>query len=106
MLLRPQRPIGQIYVEAATQAIALATRAEQLAETVKDKKDKNQARDNAAFARRFANKAQKASTMVVTLMNDGELKAYCQRFDKVFEQFIQFAASCEKELNEIEERAK
>jgi len=104
--LTPSRAIGQIYMDAAIQARLLANRATELGQRVKDKKDKNICRDNAEFAIRFANKATKASERTVTLLNDGALKDYCRQFDKVFLQFVQFAEECEKELNEIEQRAK
>lgn len=100
--LRPPRPIAQIYLEAAKVAIQLATRAELLEQQTYDKKHKNLARDNAAFARRFAAKAEKAAQMTFTIMDDGALKSYCSRFDKVFEQFVKFAEKAEKELEEIE----
>jgi hypothetical protein len=93
--------IGQIYTEFATHAITIATRAHTISAQLSGH-DKDLALDHAAFARRFAVKAQKASERVITIMNDGALKDYCAKFDRVLEQFVKFAEIAEKDLERLE----
>jgi len=104
--IKPPRSMSQIYYDFAANALKLAARADAVADFAKTKEDKDIAVGSAAFARRFSKKAFKAGETVICLMNDGELKAYCQQFDTVLAQFVAFAEKAEKELYAIEQRLK
>ena len=99
--LRPARPVRQIYLDAQKAALKLAAKAEKAAADTDNLKYQQIAIDHAVFAKRFAEKAGKAAEKTITLLNDGTLRSYCERFDRVFAQFVKFAEVAEKELNEI-----
>ena len=96
--LRPARSMGTIYLEAAHAASSLAVRAEKAFERTKNPK----ANDTAQMAKRFAAKCTRAAEKTILLKDDGALKDYCARFDKVFAQFVAFSEVAEHELTQIE----
>ena len=96
-----QRPIRQVYLEAMKAAQTIEDRARR-ASYAATGKDKELASDIAFATNRFAKRAQKASDQVISLMNDGSLRAFCTEFDKLFKLFINNVDGWEKELARIE----
>jgi hypothetical protein len=92
----------QIYTQAASLAEKLNTRAIKAAENADNDQDRLTAKDIAYAANRFKTKAEMAALQVVTCLNDGTLRAYCEQFDKTFKNFSDNAATWESDLARIE----
>lgn len=99
-----QRPMRKIYLEASTAATSLSMKATKISTASQDAQDKQTASDIAFAAKTFSYKAQKAADTLLTLFNDGALKAYCEQFDKTFERFSNDALIWERELSRIERK--
>jgi hypothetical protein len=97
-----QRPITKVYEEAAKVAESVHERAKKAIERAKNGEDQLIAKDLAFASKRFMLKAKMASTEVLTLMNDGTLRTYCEKVDKEFQSFLNLMIVYEEDLDRIE----
>ena len=97
-----QRPMVEIYKQAQSIAEDLQHRAELAADQSKDLLDKLKATDIVFSCKRFALQARKAVDTIPTMRNDGTLRAYCEQFDKTFNNFVVYAGEFEQDLIRIE----
>jgi len=98
------RHVSKIYLQASNEADSLARKCDELMLEVIDPQDLDHLSGNVAFCKRFRDKARTAAERSMTIMDDGALRDYCEKFDKVFLQFVKFAETCEKDLNVISEK--
>ena len=92
------RPMYQIYLEAALQADALSDKAVNASLLAATDVQRQEAEDIAKASMKFSLKCQEAANMVITLQNDGALRAYCENFDKTFLNFLNNVETWEERL--------